>query len=321
MSIETTAPLNLRQKMLEVMRSIGHIEKRGEHPKFHYAFAQASDVFLAVREAFLAQGVVFLSSEEGKVMLPEQAESQSGNAIFRVFLQMRFTLLDTESDEKLEALHTGEAMDNQDKGANKAKTAALKGFLLQTFLIPTGDDTEAEDHEAKPTQNARRVEGQACPKCGMVGAIIKGKPEYGGGWLCFGKKGGCGAKFDTDQATETPRQGTEPPPPQYGIHPATITDPATETPHPLDLQSGNGLASESHRKTLWKACVAKMGKGQATYWMEGQLRELGRTKETLTVDNFKMLFEAVAMWKPPTKDGTLPYQENAEAMSDRDIEW
>ena len=41
---------------------------------------------------------------------------------------------------------------------------------------------------------------RACPACG-VAAIIKGKVEYGGGWLCFAKKGGCGAKFDdTDQA-------------------------------------------------------------------------------------------------------------------------
>ena len=39
-----------------------------------------------------------------------------------------------------------------------------------------------------------------CPTCGKA-AIIKGKAEYGGGWLCFGKKGGCGAKFgDTDPA-------------------------------------------------------------------------------------------------------------------------
>lgn len=36
---------------------------------------------------------------------------------------------------------------------------------------------------------------RVCPECGKS-AIIKGKAEYGGGWLCFAKKGGCGAKFD-----------------------------------------------------------------------------------------------------------------------------
>lgn len=33
-----------------------------------------------------------------------------------------------------------------------------------------------------------------CPSCGAE-AIIKGKAEYGGGWICFKKQGGCSAKF------------------------------------------------------------------------------------------------------------------------------
>jgi hypothetical protein len=33
-----------------------------------------------------------------------------------------------------------------------------------------------------------------CPVCGQE-TIIKGKEEYGGGWVCYAKKGGCGEKF------------------------------------------------------------------------------------------------------------------------------
>ena len=50
-----------------------------------------------------------------------------------------------------------------------------------------------------------RNANRKCPECAGE-FIIKGKEEYGGGWLCFKKKGGCGAKFDendkriTDQA-------------------------------------------------------------------------------------------------------------------------
>lgn len=36
---------------------------------------------------------------------------------------------------------------------------------------------------------------RTCPECGKTGTIIAGKREYGGGFLCFGKKGGCGAKW------------------------------------------------------------------------------------------------------------------------------
>lgn len=40
-----------------------------------------------------------------------------------------------------------------------------------------------------------------CPACGKTGAIIKGQEQYGGGWLCFLKKDGCGAKFKDGDAS------------------------------------------------------------------------------------------------------------------------
>ena len=49
---------------------------------------------------------------------------------------------------------------------------------------------------------AKRKQERICPDCGMA-AVIKGKAEYGGGWLCFRKKDGCGAKWrDGDPVIE-----------------------------------------------------------------------------------------------------------------------
>ncbi len=45
-----------------------------------------------------------------------------------------------------------------------------------------------------------RQADRLCSKCGKA-TIIKGREEFGGGWLCFAKKGGCGAKF-ADKAPE-----------------------------------------------------------------------------------------------------------------------
>lgn len=54
---------------------------------------------------------------------------------------------------------------------------------------------------------AFRESSRKCPQCGKE-AIINGKAEYGGGYICFGKKGGCGAKFKTgDPAIEGQRTG------------------------------------------------------------------------------------------------------------------
>lgn len=44
-----------------------------------------------------------------------------------------------------------------------------------------------------------RKGARVCPQCQQE-AIIKGKQEYGGGWLCFHKKGGCGAKWPDGEA-------------------------------------------------------------------------------------------------------------------------
>jgi hypothetical protein len=38
-----------------------------------------------------------------------------------------------------------------------------------------------------------------CPRCGKE-AIIKGRAEFGGGWLCYARKGGCGAKWNDGDA-------------------------------------------------------------------------------------------------------------------------
>lgn len=55
----------------------------------------------------------------------------------------------------------------------------------------------------RESKYAYRKGQRKCPKCNAE-AIIKGKADYGGGWLCWNKKGGCGAKFkDGDKTIES----------------------------------------------------------------------------------------------------------------------
>jgi hypothetical protein len=61
------------------------------------------------------------------------------------------------------------------------------------YVIAEGEGL-CSSREAK---YAYRQSGRVCPECGKD-AIIKGKAEFGGGWLCFKKKGGCGAKWSDD---------------------------------------------------------------------------------------------------------------------------
>ena len=59
----------------------------------------------------------------------------------------------------------------------------------------------------RETKYLYRNSGRSCPQCGEE-TIIKGQEQYGGGWVCFKKKGGCGAKFkDGDESIETQHIG------------------------------------------------------------------------------------------------------------------
>lgn len=68
--------------------------------------------------------------------------------------------------------------------------------------IPTGRRLGSGEGSCstKEVKYAYRQASRKCPTCGKE-AIIRGKKEYGGGWLCFKRKDGCGAKFKDGDAT------------------------------------------------------------------------------------------------------------------------
>ena len=65
-------------------------------------------------------------------------------------------------------------------------------------VIHSQDGTYLGDGEGvcstRETKYAFKRANVKCPKCGKE-TVIKGKQEYGGGWVCLSSKGGCGAKF------------------------------------------------------------------------------------------------------------------------------
>ena len=81
-------------------------------------------------------------------------------------------------------------------------TVKCRLFFKGSEPIEVGSEmASCNSHEAK--YKYRRALN-ACPECGTE-AIIKGRAEYGGGWLCWGKKGGCGMKWPDDEAFAAPQ--------------------------------------------------------------------------------------------------------------------
>lgn len=79
-------------------------------------------------------------------------------------------------------------------------------YRIGCTIVTQGDGTPvAEGVGSCSTFESRyrwRNASRVCPSCGKE-AIIKGKTEFGGGWVCFKKKDGCGAKFNEQDKSIT----------------------------------------------------------------------------------------------------------------------
>jgi ERF superfamily len=141
--IDEEAPrLNLRQKLAEVRRRIGYIQKRGFNERNNYSYVTAADLAGAVGDILAELGVVIIPCLESITYEP----NPSGRAEVARSAQvvMSYTFTDVDTGEAITAKVAGQGLDSGDKAPYKAMTGALKYALLQSFLLATGDDPEEE---------------------------------------------------------------------------------------------------------------------------------------------------------------------------------
>jgi hypothetical protein len=139
--------MNLRQKLAEVRRRIGYIQKRGHNERANYRYVTAADIAGAVGDILALLGVVVVPSLESISYEPVKVGDAQVERSARVV--MTYTFADVESDESITVKVPGEGLDVGDKASYKAMTGALKYALLQSFLLASGDDPEDDRHEAR----------------------------------------------------------------------------------------------------------------------------------------------------------------------------
>ena len=143
----------LYAKMARVMSAIEPLAKDGVNSFFNYKFATDRAVYEAVREQLGNEGLAILTS---MVDVTQMYDENGGKQKWRTMAKFEFTIADGASGETHTCVWWAEAADQSDKGVNKCATAALKYWLLKTFLIPTGDDPDADAPE-KGAKSARRT--------------------------------------------------------------------------------------------------------------------------------------------------------------------
>jgi hypothetical protein len=147
-SIEDSVRMNLRQKLAEVRRRLGYIQKRGHNERFNYSYVTAADIAGAVGDILAELGVVVIPSLEN---ITYESTAGRGETTRLARVVMAYTFADVDSGEAIVAKVAGQGLDVGDKAPYKAMTGALKYALLQSFLLATGDDPEDERMDARFT--------------------------------------------------------------------------------------------------------------------------------------------------------------------------
>jgi hypothetical protein len=142
----------LVKKLVKVMQQVQYIQKRG-HNKFHnYTYATEADVAEKVREVLAENNVVMIPNMLSHEIM--EKTNRSGNVEYIVTVNMEFSFMDGDSDETITYHMSGQGQDAGDKGIYKAITGAQKYALMKAFMLPTGDDPEADEEtgEASDTK-------------------------------------------------------------------------------------------------------------------------------------------------------------------------
>lgn len=143
-STPATPAIGLHRKLAEVMAEVGRVPKRGRNEFHKYDYATEADIVDAVRGALSSRSIS---------IVPSVRQVLREGTLTTVLMAFQFT--DGETGETSTHDWAGTGDDKGDKGLYKAMTGALKYFLLKTFLLPTGDDPEAD------TETDKRAAGQA----------------------------------------------------------------------------------------------------------------------------------------------------------------
>ena len=81
------------------------------------------------------------------------------------------------------------------------KMAVTDALGVAVKMIGVGSDVYMGNMDGSKSRSAEK--SPKCPNCGKDENVIMGKKEYGGGWLCWKKNGGCGHKWQNTEKETT----------------------------------------------------------------------------------------------------------------------
>jgi hypothetical protein len=165
---EQTAEATLFGKIATVMGEVGRVAKDGYNDFHKYDYVTEAALVEAVRQKLAEKNVALIPSLSSTDERPYTTEKGKQSVVTTA--NVAFTFVDGDTGAMFRAEWAGQGDDPADKGLYKAYTGALKYFLMKTFLIPTGNDPEAD------TDADKRSQGRTASGPRRVGSGIGSKP-------------------------------------------------------------------------------------------------------------------------------------------------
>jgi ERF superfamily protein len=118
---------------------------------YSYDYITEATLMEELRPKLAREGIATLYSDE---IIRNPAAGEDGDNL--TVVQVRLTFVDGPTGERWTSTAEGYGTDAGDKGANKAKTSALRYLLWKTFLFASDVDPEEENVERQRQTGGRR---------------------------------------------------------------------------------------------------------------------------------------------------------------------
>lgn len=154
-------PPAIAEAVISVMAKVTFVAKSSENTFQKYNYASDGDILKQVQPAMAEAGLFLIQDEiarhevaDGRILAVTygfRLVHKSGAVSPRIYQRTGMSL------------YKNERGNYDDKAANKCQTAARKYFILSLFLIPTGEDPDAHDGEARAPMGGATKDRSAPP--------------------------------------------------------------------------------------------------------------------------------------------------------------
>jgi hypothetical protein len=161
---------SLHAKLWAILTEVDRIHKDKHNSQGNYKYASESAIKERFHPLFAQHGLLLVPTRSSE---PVTTPPSGGKSSYITTFTQGFAILDLESGQRIEMEIPASGGDSLDKGVWKGLTGAIKYVLTTLFLIPTGDDPEADGTPQERKKPQPKAQGKQDPESVITDGQLK----------------------------------------------------------------------------------------------------------------------------------------------------